>query len=222
MLQGPVGHWHSVQVAETQPEKMASFEALFETQTRAPYLIFGIPDPETGQVRAAVEVPGLLSLLISGNPDTEVKGLNDYPRDEWPPVKTAFWTYHLMILLGLYFIALTGLGVILLWRKKLFGNKFFMKIAFFSLPLPIITNELGWIAAEVGRQPWIVYRVDGMRTAQAVSSTVSAGEILASIIMFGLIYTLLFFLWVHLLRKQVGKGPDKALVHMASGEEVVS
>ena len=91
-----------------------------------------------------------------------------------------------MFFLGMYFIGLTTLGMFLLWRKKLFINKLFMKLCFFSLPLPIIANEIGWIAAEVGRQPWIVYGVPGMRTRQAVSITVSAGEILTSIILFGL------------------------------------
>jgi cytochrome d ubiquinol oxidase subunit I len=195
-------------VAKTQPEKLASFEGLFETQKRAPALLFGIPDASEGKIHAAVEVPWALSIMISGDPDYEVKGLNDFPPDERPPLGLTFVPFHLMFYLGMYFIGFTGLGILLLWRKKLYSNKLFMKLAFFSIPLPIITNELGWIAAEVGRQPWIVYRVPGMRTSQAVSISVTAGEILASIIMFSVIYTLLFFLWIYLLRRAVRKGPE--------------
>lgn len=222
VAQGPVGHWHAVQVTETQPAKMAAYEGLFDTTTRAPYILFGFPDPENARVNSAVKVPAGLSMLVGFDPDTEVKGLNDFPRDLWPPVKLTFWSYHLMIVLGLYFMAVTALGLFLYWRKKLFNNKLFMKIAFFSVPLPVVANELGWMAAEVGRQPWIVYEVEGMKTAAAVSPVVSAGEILASMIMFGLVYTLLFFVWLYLLKRRVQEGPEPQFAAATSGEEVVS
>ncbi len=206
----PIGHMHAVQVATYQPTVLAAFEGLFETQKNAPALLFGIPDEETGTVKAAIEIPSGLSMLVSGgDPNHEVQGLNDFPRDEWPPLLITFFSFHLMFYLGMYFMGFTLLGLFLLWRKKLFTSKFFLKLAVISLPLPIITNELGWIAAEVGRQPWIVYQVPGMRTAEAVSITVTAGEILASIIMFCIIYTLLFFLWVYLLRRALKKGPEE-------------
>ncbi len=205
-----VGHWHGVQVAETQPEKLAAFEAHFETQANAPMILFGIPDEEGEKVDAAIQVPSVLSIMVGNSPDTVVKGLKDFPRDERPPVTPVFVSFRLMFFMGMYFIALTGLGILLLWRNKLYGNKLYMKLAFLSLPLPIIANELGWIAAEVGRQPWIVYRVPGMRTAEAVSITVSAGEILFSIVLFGVIYTLLGFLWIYLLRRAIAKGPEAA------------
>ncbi len=114
-------------------------------------------------------------------------------------------------MLGMYFIALTALGLFLLWRKRLFDmeytvSKLFMKVAVLSIPLPFLANEVGWIAAEVGRQPWVVY--GELRTADAVSGSVVGGQVLASIIMFSLIYSLLFGLWIYLLRKQFEKGPD--------------
>ncbi len=204
-LQLGLGHMHAVQVGETQPEKLAAFEGLFETQTRAPLLLFGLPDADEGRVLAAVEVPGMLSLLFHGDIETEVKGLNDFPRDEWPPVLPVFASFHLMFGLGMYFFALTGLGLLLWWRGKLAESPWYMALAFFSLPLPIVANELGWIAAEVGRQPWIVHRV--MRTADAVSVTVSAGELLFSLLMFAAIYSLLGLLWLMLLRRAVLQGP---------------
>jgi len=207
-LQLPLGHYHAVQVAQTQPEKLAAFEGLFETQKEAPLLIFGIPDAEERTVHAAVKVPGLLSFLVGFDTQTEVKGLNDYPEDEWPPLGLTFYSFHLMFILGLYFIGLTALGLFMLWRKKLFSSRFFMTLAFLSLPLPLIANELGWIAAEVGRQPWIVYRL--LKTSEAISVTVPAGQILASLIMFSAIYLLLGALWVFLLRREVKKGPEVA------------
>jgi len=222
VAQLPLGHVHAVQVAETQPEKLAAFEGLFETRTRAPLVLFGIPDQEAGELNAAIAVPAGLSLLVGNDPDTEVTGLNEFPRDEWPPVATSFFSFHLMVVLGGYFVALTALGLFLWWRQKVFQNGLFLKLAWLSLPLPIIANELGWIAAEVGRQPWIVYRVPGMRTAEAVSPTVSAGEILASLILFGVIYALLFVLWVYLLRRQIDKGPDPTAADLATGGEVTS
>ena len=105
-------------------------------------------------------------------------------------------------------IALTALGLFLWWKGKLFENRLFLKLAIYSLPGPLIANQLGWISAEVGRQPWIVYRVPGMRTADAISVTVPAWQILASIIMFVVIYSLLFGLWVFMLKKAIRKGPD--------------
>lgn len=220
VLQLGIGHWHGGQVAETQPEKLAAFEAHFETQKNAPMVLFGIPDEEGEKVDLAIEIPWVLSIMVGNSPDTEVKGLKDFPRDEWPPVTPVFFSFRLMFFLGMYFIGLTGLGLLLLWRDKLYDNKLFMKVAFWSLPMPIIANELGWIAAEMGRQPWIVYRVPGMRTSEAVSVTVSAGEILFSIIMFGVIYALLGFLWIYLLRRAVVKGPEALPV--SAREEVAS
>ena len=113
-----------------------------------------------------------------------------------------------MVILGVYFAGLTAFGVLLLMRGHLYDNRFFLKLALWSIPLPFIANELGWITAEVGRQPWAVYRV--LKTSDAASVSVSAGEILFSIIMFSGIYVLLFALWIFLLRRQIDKGFEGA------------
>ncbi len=186
---------------------MAAIEGLFETQRRAPALIFGIPSRDDETVHAAIRLPGMLSLLAFGNLDAEVKGLKDFPKDEWPPLTLTFYPFHLMVALGIYFIVLTTYGMFLLWKKKLFENRLFLKLALWSIPLPFIVNELGWVSAEVGRQPWIVYHL--LKTRDAVSITVSAGQILFSIIMFVLIYSLLFAAWIFLLRREISKGPEE-------------
>lgn len=213
-----IGHAHAVQVAYTQPEKLAAFEGIFETQTHAPVLLFGIPSKEDETVHAAVRLPGLLSLMVSGKFDTEIQGLKDFPKDEWPPLGLTFYPFHLMVALGMYFILLTVVGLFLLWKDKLWTNSLFMKLALWSIPLPIVANELGWIAAEVGRQPWIVYHL--LKTQDAVSICVPAGQILFSIIMFTLIYGLLFAAWIFLLKREIKKGPDESV--SVTGKEVVA
>jgi cytochrome d ubiquinol oxidase subunit I len=201
----PLGHYHAVQVAETQPAKLAAFEGLFETRTHAPLLVFGVPDAREARTELAVGVPAGLSLLVGNSPSTEVKGLNDFPRDRWPPLHMSFYPFHLMVALGMYFIALTGAGMLLLWRRRLFEFRPFLWAALVSIPLPVIANELGWIAAEVGRQPWIVY--GEMLTRDAISVNVPAGHILASMVLFGLVYTLLLVVWIFLTRRKLLGGP---------------
>ena len=207
MVQLPLGHYHAIQVAHTQPEKLAAFEGLFETQKGAPLLLFGIPDREEETIHQAIRIPKLLSFLVSGDFNAEVKGLRDFPKDEWPPLGLTFYPFHLMVCLGMYFIGLMALGLILLGMKKLYRSRFFLRLFLISIPLPFIANELGWIAAEVGRQPWIVYHL--LKTSQAASIAVPASHILFSIIMFCLIYSLLFCMWIFLLRREIRKGPEE-------------
>jgi cytochrome d ubiquinol oxidase subunit I len=202
----PFGDRHAIQVARTQPEKLAAFEGLIEGQTNAPMVLFGIPSDNPPELRFPIEIPGLLSLLASGDADAYVKGLNDFPPDEIPPFSLTFVSFHTMVGLGMLFIGLTGLGVLLLIRKKLWGARWYLKLLILSIPLPVIACQLGWITAEVGRQPWVVYRI--LKTADAVSITVSSGEILFSIIMFGLIYLLLGALYIYLMVREVKAGPE--------------
>jgi cytochrome d ubiquinol oxidase subunit I len=208
LVQLGTGHWHGMQVAATQPAKFAATEALFETQRGAPLVAFGIPDSKHAHLHAAVEIPGLLSWMATADSNAEIRGLNSFPRDEWPPVGETFWSFRMMIGLWFWFLGLSGLGMILLWRRRLFENRFFLRLAMLTIPLPFLANELGWFVAEVGRQPWVVYGV--LRTRDAVSPNVPAGSILFSLILFGAIYALLFFVWIYLLRRAVKKGPEPA------------
>ena len=206
LLHLPIGYHHAVQVTHTQPEKLAAFEGLFETQQGAPLLVFGWPDPQTRTVHGAVRIPKLLSLLTSADPDATVQGLSAFPREEWPPVRLTFLSFHLMVLLGLGFIGLTGLGLLLLWRGKLYESRWFLLLTVLAGPLPLLANELGWMAAEVGRQPWIVYRV--LKTQDAISVTVPAWQVLCSLIGFVLVYAILGALWIFLIARQVRLGPQ--------------
>ena len=200
------GHMHAVQVAETQPAKLAAFEGLWETQTGAPLLIFGVPDAAAERTDAAIGLPGGLSLLVGMSKETRVQGLKDFPKADRPPVLPSFLCFHLMVALGGWFALLAASGLVLAWRGRIAQNRLFLGAAALTLPLPFLANELGWMAAEIGRQPWAVYNL--MRTQDAVSAAVPAGQILASIALFSLIYALLFGVWLFLLRRQIDHGPQ--------------
>jgi cytochrome d ubiquinol oxidase subunit I len=202
----PFGDMHSKQVAKTQPEKFAAQQGLFQTQTKAPLSLFGIPTANPPEVKMHVAIPGLLSLLTYSDINAEVKGLNEFPQSEWPPLFLTFASYHIMIMLGMLFIFIMGISTFYLYKKKLYEKKLLLKLLIWFIPLPLIACQFGWIAAEVGRQPWIVYKL--MRTADAASANVSAGEILFSIILFGIIYILLGSVFVFFLVRKIKAGPE--------------
>jgi cytochrome d ubiquinol oxidase subunit I len=185
---------------------MAAFEALWETRTKAPFTVFGIPDEKNQKTHLALRVPGFLSFLVGFDTDTKVLGLNDFPRDERPPVLLPFAGYHLMILFGLLFILMAGLGVILFARKRLADSRWYLKLLIIAIPLPFLANEFGWIAAEVGRQPWAVFRI--LRTADAVSKVVPAGNIVFSLVLFTAIYALIAVAGVSVILKLIKHGLD--------------
>lgn len=206
-LQIELGHLHAIQVTHTQPEKMATFEAMFVTQKNAPMVIFGIPNKKEKRIDYEISIPGLLSYMIAFDTEFEVKGLNEFPEDELPPLLIPFFSYRIMIGLGFYAIFLAALGLFLYWKNIINQSRWYLQILLFSIPLPVIANEAGWVAAEVGRQPWLVYHE--LKTAEGVSSVVSAGEILFSIILFAILYAVMFALFLFLLNKKLKKGPDQ-------------
>ena len=209
-LQVQLGHYHGHQVWKTQPAKMAAYEGLFESEKNPTLMVFGIIDREERKVHFPIGIPNFMSIFLDFNPETVIQGLNEFPEEDWPPLPLTFYPFHLMTLLGFYFVGLTGLGLLLLWRGMLFSSRWFLTLAYLSIPLPFIANELGWMAAEVGRQPWVVYGVEGMRTSLVSSPSVSAGEILVSLVMFVVVYSLMLALWLFLIRKTVRQGPQLA------------
>ena len=211
----PFGHMHSQQVARTQPEKFAASQGLYTTQQGAPLVFFAYPTTQPPKLRAPIEIPGLLSWLAFGGVDAPIKGINEFPPDEIPPLWLTFVSYHNMVLLGIYFIVIMLLGFIQLRRKKLWESRKLLKFFVWSMPLPLAACLLGWITTEVGRQPWIVYHV--MKTSHGLSRTVIGEEVLFSLILFGLIYLLLGSLYVYLFVKVMKHGPEPA-----SAKEVVS
>ncbi len=202
----PFGHEHAKQVARTQPEKFAAIEGLYTSQTGAPIVLFAIPSPTPPELKATLEIPGVLSWLAFGDVNAPIKGINDFPSENIPPLWLTFVSFHNMVVLGAYFILLMLVVSVQLLRDKLWENRLLLKILIWSIPLPLVACKLGWIAAEVGRQPWIVYGL--LRTSQAHSAMVTSGEILFSIVLFGLIYLLLFTLYLFLVVREVKRGPQ--------------
>lgn len=201
VVQLPAGHLHMLQVVHTQPVKLAAFEALYKTTAGAPLCIIGVPGKNG--VKAAIEIPNLLSYLAYGDFHAVVKGLDCVPPSDWPPVATTFLTFRGMVLLGTYMLLLTLIGLYLLARGKLFDSPRFLSFVLYSIPVPIIANELGWVSAEMGRQPWIVQGL--MRTNNAFSPVVPAGDVLFSIILLVAVYAMLLSVWLYLVKREMGK-----------------
>ena len=204
----PSGHEHARQVARTQPEKFAAIEGLYTSQTSAPLVLFAVPTQMPPELKGKIEISGLLSWMAFGDVNAHIKGLNEFPADAIPPLWLTFVSFHNMVVLGVYFILLMAVAAFHLYRGTLWDRPKLLKLMLWSMPLPLIACQLGWIAAEVGRQPWIVYGL--LRTSQAASITVSAGEILFSIILFGLVYLALGALYIYLLARKVKQGPEPA------------
>lgn len=201
------GHFHAEQVAETQPAKLAAYEGHFvQNGGGAPLWLFGIPSVEEQRVKYGIAIPGMLSFLVHGDFTTPVPALSDFPPEDRPPVQIPFQMYHLMIFLGLFNLALTGAAAVQWYRGKLFETSWLLWCFVFAVLSPAIANQAGWIAAEVGRQPWIVYGL--LRTSEALSESVSAGQVLWSILMFALIYSLLFMVWIYVLNEKIKTGPE--------------
>lgn len=205
----PTGDLESKNVAKHQEVKLAAMEGLFETKRGAELIIFGQPNMEKLQIDNSIYIPKLLSFLTHYDFDAEVKGLDAFPRDRWPDnIPLVFYSYHIMISLGMLFIGVTLLSTFLLWKKKLFEAHWLLWILLFSFPLPYIANTAGWITAEVGRQPWLVYGL--MRSNEGISPTVSANSGLFSLIGFISIYIMLGILFLILVGKVIKKGPEQS------------
>jgi len=202
-----VGDAHTRQVARTQPEKFAAIEVLHHTQTGAPLAVVGQPLPE-------VLLPKLLSFMTYFDFDARVTGLDAFAPEDRPPVTATAMTFHAMLWLGLGLGVVLALGVFLWWRGRLFVSRRYLKVLCYCLPIPFVVNEVGWVTAEVGRQPWSVYRL--LRTKDAFSGSVPSEQVAISLLMFVVIYIGLLGLTFYLVRKKVLQGPG------GGGEEVPS
>ena len=203
----PFGHLHAQQVARTQPAKFAAIEGLYTSQTGAPLVIFGVPfgDPPPPELKAKIEVPGLLSYLAFGNVNAHVQGIQEFPLEDRPPLWITFVSFHNMIALGNFFLAIMALAAFRLFTGKLHGDRWLLKALVWSVPLPLLVIQFGWITAEVGRQPWIIYNV--LRTRDAVSPAVSAGQIGLSLALFSAVYLALFAAWLFLMIRKAKAVP---------------
>ena len=196
-LQLVSGDYSAKVVAEIQPAKFAAMEGLYRTQEGAPLTIGGIPDDEAMETKYGIEIPYLLSFLAHGDFQAEVTGLEEIPRDEWPPVAIVHWAFDLMVGIGTLLLLFAAWGAWLWWRRGLPDSRWFLRAAVAAGPLGFVAIEAGWVVTEVGRQPWIIYQV--MRTREAV--TPMEGLVVPFTVFTG-IYIMLSIILVFLLRRQ--------------------
>lgn len=205
LLQLFIGHRSADGVAHNQPAKLAAMEGHFDTLAPANMYALGWVDKES-QTVTGIGLPGGLSFLVHGDFNEPIKGLNAFPEDERPgAVNAIFQFYHIMIAIGMFLIALSLYAGWLWWRGTLFEKRWLMWVFVWAVILPQIANQTGWFAAEMGRQPWVVYGL--LRTSDALSKAVTANQVLFSLIMFSLIYALLLALFLYMMNKKIKHGP---------------
>jgi len=195
-------------VARNQPPKLAAMEGHYASSAPGDMYLWGHVDEKNERVHGP-KIEGLLSFLIHGDFKKPVTGLQAFPKEVRPPVNIVFQTYHWMIYIGIFLTIITFIGCFLWWRGKLFQSRWLLGIYVWAVLGPQIANQLGWITAEVGRQPWIVYGL--LRTSEGLSKAVKAHMVLTSLIMFTLIYTLLFALFIFLLDQKIKHGPEASM-----------
>jgi cytochrome bd ubiquinol oxidase subunit I len=206
LLQLASGHSSAEGVAKNQPEKLAAMEGHFRTEPADLYL-FGWVDKKN-EVTHGVKIPNGLTYMLHYDTETPVIGLDQYPMEDRPgQVNAVFQFYHIMVAIGMFLIALTVFASFLLWRGKLYDKRWLLRVFVWAVILPQIGNQVGWFAAEMGRQPWIVYKL--LRTSDALSKAVTAHQILFAIILFTIVYTILFILFIYLLKKKIVHGIDE-------------
>lgn len=204
------GHSSANIVAKHQPTKLAAMEGHWDPSAPADMYLFGYIDKKAEKT-VGLAVPGGLSFLIHQDFKAPVEGLKAVPKADRPgPLNIVFQSYHIMIVLGMFFIGFSMIMLFLWWKGKLFEYKWVLWGTVFSVILPQICNQVGWYAAEIGRQPWIVHKL--LRTSDALSKSVQAEHVIFSIILFAIIYIILFALFIYLLRKRILIGPEEKIV----------
>jgi cytochrome bd ubiquinol oxidase subunit I len=203
----PAGHLMSTLVAEKQPVALAAMEGLFRSEAPAGEILVGQPDVENQSIDNPIVVPRVLSFLVYQNWNAEVSGLNAFPEEDWPDsIPLLYYSYHIMVGLGTMFIAITVVATLLLWRRKLFESRWMLWVLMLATPFPFIANSAGWLTAELGRQPWLVYGL--LRTQEGSSPSVSSGNVLFTLIGFAGMYLILGLLYFVLMVREVAHGPE--------------
>ncbi|WP_286027254.1 cytochrome ubiquinol oxidase subunit I [Chlamydia gallinacea] len=193
-------------VSKYQPAKLAAFEGVFKTREYTPIYLFGIVDVKNQKVRG-LSIPGALSFLVHRNIKTPVMGLDQVPQDEWPNVPVVFQLYHLMVMLWGVMVLLALVAWCVYKKQRWALKPWILCLLSFSVFCPEICNEIGWCAAEIGRQPWIVYGL--LKTKDAVSPIIQKGQVIQSLVLFSLVFICLLSLFIFLLCKKVQRGPDQ-------------
>lgn len=206
-LQIFAGDLQGLNVREHQPMKVAAMEGHWETQKGAPFIIFGIPDQKGERTRFRIEIPYAGSLILTHKLDGEVKGLKEVKPEDRPPMIWVFFTFRVMLAVGFFLLGVAMLGLWLRFRKRLYTNRFLMRLCVMAVPLGFVATIAGWMTAEIGRQPWTVYGL--LRTADSVSP-VPASAVATTLVLFVLVYGFLFAAFLFFVNRLITKGPDEA------------
>ncbi|MGP0595240.1 cytochrome ubiquinol oxidase subunit I [Nitrospira sp. T9] len=210
----PTGHENARQVFEHQPVKGAAFEGLFKTERGAGMVLIGQPNIETMTIDNPLVVPDALSLVLFDELYATVKGLDAFPRTEWPDnIALLYYAYHVMTMLGTMLVSVMGLSLLWLWRGRLFTTNWLLWLLMLSAPFPYIATTAGWMTAELGRQPWLVYGL--LRTADGVSPLVHSGNALFTLLGYLGIYLGLGLLFLFLMAETIRHGPASSLPESA-------
>ncbi len=202
----PTGDRQGKMVTDLQPPTLAAMEGLFQGQESAPLVIVGQPDEQRGKIDNPIEVPGMLSMLTYRRWSAHVRGLDAFAKEDWPGnIPLLYYSYHIMVGLGTAFMAIMGVSALLLWRGKLYQARWMLWILMLAAPFPYIANTAGWLTAELGRQPWLVYGL--MRTENGYSKLVSAGSGMFTLLGFMGMYMVLGILGLFLIWREIEQGP---------------
>jgi cytochrome bd ubiquinol oxidase subunit I len=208
LLGFPTGDGQGKNIAANQPATLAAMEGLFQSETGAPLAILGQPNRETQRLDNPLIIPRVLSFLTYSRWNAHVKGLDSFPRDQWPDnMELLYYSFHIMVGLGTIFIAVMALANLFLYLGRLYTTRWLLWIVMLLIPFPYIANTAGWMTAELGRQPWIIYGL--MRTSDSYSPLVSSGNTLFTLLGFMGIYTVLSILFLFLVMREIGHGPDE-------------
>ncbi len=202
----PTGDHQGKLVARHQPATLAAMEGRFHGGTHAELTVFGQPDVAQRRIENPVRLPGVLSFIAYGSFSAEVKGLDAFPQDQWPPnLELIYYAFRVMVGLGMAFIAVAGLAALMLWRGRLERSRWVLWLLLLAFPFPYLANTAGWMVAELGRQPWLVYGL--MRTAEGASPLVHAGQTVFTTLGFAGLYLLLGTLFLFLVGRELAHGP---------------
>jgi cytochrome d ubiquinol oxidase subunit I len=204
-LQIIAGHQSGEVAHHYQPAKVAAMEGWWETRSQQPTLLFGWPDEEAETTHAAIGIPGMGSWFVAGDANAELQGLKAFPKEDRPPVWITFWAFRIMVAMGLVMVALGIWGAVVWALKRIDRASLYHRALVLAAPSGFVAVLCGWIAAEVGRQPFVVYGV--LRTADAVSP-VAAGTVATSLLFFMIVYAIVFSAGALYILRLMAKGPD--------------
>jgi cytochrome d ubiquinol oxidase subunit I len=207
----PTGDRAAHNTAHMQPSKFAAMEGMFRTEKGAPLVILGNPNTEQRKLDSSLAMPHFLSFLTSRHWNEELRGLDRIPINQWPDsIPLVYYAYHIMVGLGTILVAIAGLGVLLLWRGKLYENKPMLWALMLAFPFTYIANIAGWVTAEAGRQPWVIWGLLRTKNAASPAESVPAGTGIFTLLGFAGLYLFVGILFLMLIVRIVSSGPEDA------------